>query len=953
MESFRDTLGILSCNSIDSTQQNHEKEHYALYRPVLSRLKSIKTEKYEAKMNNIKANCLDQLVERTKETMPNKEALSTCAKDASGRGQGCVFMAYDVYNQECSRNHGIDRGNDSEFFMNKSANPQAPMTPLDRPKTKGRRETRRRSERTDGDRELSESPEQLLRRRARRFPKSSLLDNPDGPPVWSDTNSQEANEEGVFDAMADADASVMSLRDYRLALFRNNSELRDVPYSRLSNALSELQLQDEAVQCLYDDLSHAKQCLNETKLKLKKKKQKMKQQNASLLDVRAKLVTEKQCLHYKLQKESEANTMLKDKLTSLQSEVSRLRSHVQRTKSDLEETSSKLMEDCGNEETSKVSNLGLTISKENTSVIKSIKAQIADLEHHLEIERTQENRSVSSHYDRSGILRLQGYLEKAENQLHDVTTVQSKTMNEIREELSQSEEALRFASAREEVLSKELEDTIVESLQLDEKNGLHEKEFSIGTEFSSQQVHEKLRHCKKEADELKNEISRLSQKVAEETHRAQLEATQRIKDRQEFESKLMEKGKENRSFQDIITSLERRLAKAEEDAKLRTFSLEKEKEKDKEKQTSPQSIIESNYIVQGETQFRSELQALRCKLQRPSLGGSETLEKSPSPYSKLDHSQNRTPVMLTNITAAELQRELNGTGTKKVKDGGGNLEDKVGYLENQLQLAEKKIKQEHLRAEEEQRMAVETEAERLDEIARLKVELEMAKSSTATKIAVDYLASRRDISDSQFHQCDETASVRFDSEMDKPSRTIQTCATIDEIIEESPQLMNSSASGSSNDSSRSKTYSPEGSILPTDHKIPNSPLSPPQLRYVTSPPSNGTVLFNVAEEQDDLICTQDFNKSPRKTTNRQINIKNIQRRFSESADHFSATKTKFEQLKNPQDNRRDEQGMVAESPHTLARSVISNTESVLKSYSTKIEFDDKHGHITPPRSFDF
>lgn len=929
MESFRDTLGILSCNSIDSTQQNHEKEHYALYRPVLSRLESIKTEKHEAKINNIKANCLDPLAERTKETMPDKEAVNTCAKDASGRGQGCVFMAYEVYNQECSRKHGIDRGNDSEFFLNKSANPQAPMTPHDRSKTKGRRETRRRSELTDGDREPPESPEQLLRRRARRFPKYSLLDNPDGPPGWSDTNSQEENEEGVFDAMVDADASVMSLRDYRLALFRNNSELRDVPYSRLTNALSELQLQDEAVQCLYDDLSHAKQCLNETKLKLKKKKQKMKQQKASLLDVRAKLVTEKQCLHYKLQKESEASTMLKDQVTSLQSEVSRLRSHVQRTKSDLEETSSKFMEDCGNEETSEASNLDLNISKEKVSAIESLKAQIADLEHQLEKERTQENRLVYSHYDRSGILRLKGYLERAENQLHDVTTAQSESMNQIREGLPQSEKALRLASAREE----ELEDIIVES---------------------SQQTYEKLMHCKKEADELKNEISRLSQKVAEETHRAQLEATQRIKDRQEFEMKLMEKGKENRSFQDIIISLEKRLAKAEEEAMLRTFSLEKEKEKDREKQTSPQSIIESNYIVQGEeTQFRSELEALRSKLQLPSPGENETLENTPSPYSKLDDSQNQTPVMLTNITAAELQREFNGAGTKKVKEGGGNLKDKVAYLENQLHLAEKKIKQEHLRAEEEQRMAVESEAERLDEIARLKVELEMAKSSTATKIAVDYLASRLDSSDNQFCQSDETTSVRFDSEMDKLSRTIQTSTTVDEIIEESPQLMNSSASGYSKASSKSKIYSPEGSILHTDHKITTSPLSPPQLRYMTSPPSNGTVLFNVAEEQDDLIYTQEFNKSPRKTTNKQINAKNIQRRFSESADRFSATKTEFEELKNPRNNSKDEHGMVAESPHTLARSVISNTESVLKSYSAKIEFDDKNRHSTPTRSFDF
>eukprot|EP00547_Thalassionema_nitzschioides_P017872 CAMPEP_0194240050 /NCGR_PEP_ID=MMETSP0158-20130606/6343_1 /TAXON_ID=33649 /ORGANISM="Thalassionema nitzschioides, Strain L26-B" /LENGTH=1064 /DNA_ID=CAMNT_0038974685 /DNA_START=44 /DNA_END=3238 /DNA_ORIENTATION=- len=1009
MDSSPDTIRVITCNSIDSIQHNCEEEQNTVYRPVLSRLKSIRTEEYKAKMNDVKVNCLNPLVERTKQVMPNKEQVKSFTHEASERGQGCVFMAYEAYNQQCSSGKGIHRGDDSDFFINNSANPQAPMTPQDRLQNKGRRSTRGRREATDGVREQPESPEQILRRRARRFPKASLLDNPEGHPVLPDTNSLEANEAEVFDAIADTDASVMSLRDYRLSMFHVNSEVRDVPQSRLSNALSELHLQDEAVQGLYDDLTHTKHCLAATKLKLKDKKQKMKNQNASHLDVRAKLVSEKQCLHQKLQKESEANSLLKDKVTSLQSEVSRLRSHVQSTKSDLEETSIKLMEDWRKEESSWTSRLGSSDSVDNAEVVNSLRAEVADLEHRLDLQRMFENRLVSPDSDRSEVLRIRGYIEKTENDvggLKHVTAVPSRNIEEMREALVKSEDALRLAREREKVLWKELEDTklIVESLQQNTeiRRGvntvearqlkLHQEKLTEHAEVSRQQIDEELKQCKKEADELRDEIHRLSNKVAEEAHRTQDEASKRIKDQKEFETKLAEKGKETRSFQEIILSLEKRLAKAEEESKKHEHPPEKQEST--QRQIAPESFIEPSWGVEDDSQFQTEVELVRGKLQT-ALSGTLDIEKSNSKCLELEHSNAEKQAMRTEITKTGMQIGSHEADLK-MEEGGGDLEDKVIYLENQLELAGKKVKEELSRAEEEHRMAVETDAERLNEIARLKVELEMANSSRVTKVAVDYLSSRLDLSEIELKKCDKTASEKFVSEMKKLRKSIHTSSSLDEIVEDSPSLMSSSASCSSNDSYRSTHYKSLEGQVPTKHKVPTSPLSPPQLRYLRSPPSNGTRLFNVAEEEDDLVCSQYLDKSTRRMTSRQVNVKNFQRQFSDSNESLPfIEKNKFDEVQIKNDKTREEKdaikssvarvlndlslhpvsypsmeplkeslkdishaftsavknGMVPDTPHTMARSAISNTEVVLKHYSTDTEFDNNEDHKTPPRYF--
>jgi chromosome segregation ATPase len=200
-----------------------------------------------------------------------------------------------------------------------------------------------------------------------------------------------------------------------------------------------------------------------------------------------------------------------------------------------------------------------------------------------------ENRPLVSHdYDQSDVMRLKAHLERAEVELlrlkdaQDLrTTALDPAAKELKAALAASEEALRIARKKEQVLAEELEDTkaILASLEASSRSKHHEslaevqsRSSRIGlleseAEKAQKRADEALELCRLEAEELRSEIRRLSHELDDEISRSHHEALwERLKERLEFEFTLEEKEEEGKSFAERIKKLEASLAKAEREA---------------------------------------------------------------------------------------------------------------------------------------------------------------------------------------------------------------------------------------------------------------------------------------------------------------------------------------------------------------------------------------------------
>ena len=797
-------LGILNC----STPVNAaESERFATYQPDASDFRR-KTITFQ----DAKEGCFNPMVAHTKmeqEKFPSKEKLKSCLTSRKDQAQDCANGTYGMYLDSCgAENH---RGGNEEFFMNPGANPQAPHSPIKAPQdldesravSRGRNKTReaRSLRRVD-------SIENTTRTRSSfRFPKVALADDPFLSSPLSSSNVQDFEEDAasILDIppvdIPPVGNTQSALRDYRLSLLFNSDKIAQVlRRSTSSPALNELELHDGTVGDLNEDLLQNKEELTSMQVQLKHNETSAVKHQTAITDLKSKFVTEKQDLHDRLQRESEENSKLYKKLSSLQLEVSQLHSNLRSTKSELKKTSTKWVEESRNEVTSKVSGRSADLSVEDTALVVTLRSEISDLKNQLDNARMYENRTVDSReYDHSDVMRLKSHLERAEVELLRLKEVQMAAVpdtatEELKAALEKSEEALLLAAEKEQMLAEELEDTqaVIASheassltrhnVSLLEAQGLKERLGKLEDEAEKAQktADEALELCRVEADELRLEIQRLSQALEEETHRALCEASERVKGRLEFEYKLEKKDEEGKSFEEKIKKLEASLATAEKEAlSISVQSTERSVKRKLESGTSrgcvspvlllepygrdigiaqimpgverlqqdlrtketEESILKAELALLSDKVRSAEATASKVQVQADSVT-KEAETKSADRERELKELRAQLAEQTTKSNKTNQEREHFQDEFEKLKQREHNLENEMSTLKSRLESAETKVNNEMFRAEEERRMAVETDAERLEEISRIKAELQRAKTVQTSPDAMDELVSR-------------------------------------------------------------------------------------------------------------------------------------------------------------------------------------------------------------------
>jgi hypothetical protein len=721
----------------------------------------------------------EKFIEGTKKVQDTM--VNSCLQTRKVQLQDCTTGAFDFYRDSCGI--GNHRGDDEEFFMNHSSNPQAPDSP-------------KRVSTKDLDLRQADSTEDTIRKRSLRYPEAALVENPDTKFLNADNDNNSIGEDAasILD-IPPAEDTPTALRDYRLSLlFQDDAATTPlVPLSRLSRALNELDLQDLTVDDLHEELLLNKEVLAKAQGELKNYDMIAKKQQIAITDLKAKFVADKQSLHDRLQRESEENSKLQTKLSALQLEVSQLRSNLRSAKCELTKSSNKWMEESRNEVTSRASGRSADLSVEDSALVASLRSEISDLKEQLESARMHENRSVrSQEYDDTDVMRLKSQLERAEVELlrlKDARVLQAAlpdtAAEELRAALAHSENALRIANKKEHMLSEELEDTkaILASLEISSRAHhdeslleIRDLKLRIGTleqeaEKAQRSAYEALELCRAEADELRSEVQRLLRALDEETNRAHREASERTKERLEFEYKLDKSEEKEKSFAEKIKKLEECLAKAEREAIPSSVTSEDRALKIQ----SERADVEKALV---EKQVASELgrlqRNLRSKEEEEALLKAKVKQLAVKVQDAEAHAamvQNQAICLTKEVTvkSSEMERDLNSlkaqlaeetakaAATKKEREGfeaelqdvmnrEASLKKEMNVLKSKLESAETKMNDEMFRAEEERRMAVETDTERVQEINRLKAELRQAKMYNATPEAMSKVVTPDDFS---------------------------------------------------------------------------------------------------------------------------------------------------------------------------------------------------------------
>jgi hypothetical protein len=897
------------------------REQFAVYEPDLSafrpmsatptrnraprirtpqRSRSFSAKDVQEGLQEVREGCINPLVAKTKEAMPSEDQVRTFTKNGQGHVFDCATKAIDLYQGACS--NGDHRGDDAEFFMNvqDGANPQAPQSPGPPPRTVAFDGNYSKSKGRGMSRDEM-STEDSIRSRNLRYPDASLVENPVNSLSVSDTNEQEALEEdaaSILEMTPNKSDDPQSLRDYRLSLFRNDTESHAVPLSRYSRALQELDHQDGTVGELTEGLIEARESLKKTKKMLKEKDSATKKQQTAVTDLRAKFVTDKQALHNRLQRESEENFKLQTKLSSLSLEVSRLRSNLRCAKTDLKKTSNKWVEESRNEEISKSSGRSSMVIADDTVLVALLRSEIEELKDQLEEVRIDESRTVAiADYDSSDVLRLKSHLERAEVELRRLKdaslfkpAVDKNATEELKAALAKSEESLAFAAEKEKSLAQELDDTkaIIAALEQSHRARNNESVLDVqalkqrlgrlesGAEQARQSADRELRECRMEAEELREDMVRLAEALAEETHRARVEASERVKERMQYEYELEKSAEQRLSFLQKITNLEESLAKAEEDAATRKVAIVKveqdamtqivKRKLDRlgsvihEVQTQGRSVMtfqlpaaqpgvealfyqkkreeeESPLKAEGATLSdklrRAEKIAIRAKGEAMLLL-KDTKAQSDEKERELEDLKSQLEQQTLKSGETEKEREFNQFELDKLTERERSLGREMKELKSKLKYAEDRVKREVFRAEEERRMAAETDTEHVSDIYRLKEELELAKRGTSSPTAVESLVSKIHMAEAELEKYRMNSSFESDINEIDPLTALKNArgllekngiTSLNSSYEDAPSFI------SSPDSSISSLDASQSTVA-TSNKA--SPLKMPSARSLAS-----------------------------------------------------------------------------------------------------------------------
>ena len=553
-----------------------------------------------------------------------KQARSTSCQSAESKLKGCISVTaekkrhfetcavatLDRYEEECrprrvrSRNRGVD----SDFFVDaktkQTENVHHHILSVDSSLTSA---TSTMEPEILEKISVVESCEDTMRKRSRRFPDAELTSNPNdsrSEEMICQTPVQEEQELATID-----DETPMGLRELRLRLFQKNHEEVTVPKARLSRALTELTIQDEAITSLQRELEEATNALQKSHLTLMEKEGIAKSYQETLNNIKAEAEQERKNLEEKLLIVTAENSKLQSKVALLQTEASRLRSALRLSKADLAKHSLRWAETRESEDYRSQSPLLSTESGKHSNSVESAllmarKAEVLTLKSQLEIAQTTQSKAQAvgttpktlspnriradspgtSHASpRSDVSRLRIRLSRTEHELRELKAKEnafnslssvSQVENEMREALAKAREEAAYASAKEEQLRQALESSMEkqewnkteEYIKLSAKNK-HLTQHLAEAQGEAQRVHSKaiseLNELRREADELTREVTMLTEKLAEAKEESKREASERVKDRLEFTSKLQLSNQSNQALSDAVETLKGKLAKAE------------------------------------------------------------------------------------------------------------------------------------------------------------------------------------------------------------------------------------------------------------------------------------------------------------------------------------------------------------------------------------------------------
>ena len=454
---------------------------------------------------------------------------------------------------------------------------------------------------------IVQSCEDTMRKRSRRFPDAELTSNPNdsrSDEMICQTPVQEEQEFATID-----DETPMGLRELRLRLFKKNHDEKTVPKARLSRALTELTIQDEAITSLQRELEEATTALQKSQLTLVEKDAIAKSYQETLNNLKAEAQQEKKNLEAKLLVVTVENSKLQTKVTLLQTEASRLRSALRLSKADLAKHSLRWAETKESEKyRSQSPLLSAELNKQSNAVESAMlmarRAEVLTLKSQLEIAQTTksnneavgtasktpspnrirpESPSTTNASSRSDVSRLRIRLSRTEHELREMKAKEnafnssshvSQAEQDLKEALAKARDEVAYASGKEEQLRQALESSMEKLKRY--KTEDHTKlsvenkyltQHLVEVQNEAQRVHFKatgeLNKLRLEADDLKREVAMLTEKLSDAREESMREASERVKDRLDFTSKLQLSNQSNQALSDAVESLKEKLAKAE------------------------------------------------------------------------------------------------------------------------------------------------------------------------------------------------------------------------------------------------------------------------------------------------------------------------------------------------------------------------------------------------------
>ena len=738
-------------------------------------------------------------------TTEKKRQLNSCAVDT-----------FNIYENECEsrrRFRGRNRGADRAFFVDAvtEAASEAPVV-INKVHSIASSLTSATKESTiEVEEKLSPAGpcEETIRERTRRYPDAALIKNPIDARLEEMIRQSPVEEDPEFiPASLTEDESPKGLRQLRLQLFQNNHNDATVPKARLSRALTELSIQDGAILNLQQELNNVSGALDKSQETIRETEEITQRHEKALNDLKTLAEQERRSLEIKLLSETEENAKLHGKVNALQVEMSRLRTALRTSKTDLAKQSQRWTETRAVADNRSDARLSFTDTNEPSSPIESailtaLKAEVIQLKSQL--ANVTASQSIASNVDtspnipsptrsqspgdrnassRTELVCLRLKLSRAEHALSNLKSKQQtlKSSNsvdqvekELVEALAKSREETARAVAKEGELRKSLDSTMTElenikKFLIDESKKASADRTNLSSrlafaqeeaERASSKAMEELNELRNDAEELRIEVTTLTEQLTEARQEAKNVADERASEKAEFVSKLHLSSKANQALSDAVEKLKAKVARAEVAAdespatenEISDYSQVRRNVKrridDEVMSEEINSLSESPSIktliaqleeTRGhERSLRGEVFVLKGLLKQAearvldvNMGtniNDKTLDKTEQTLSS--QVDKLSAILASHESRAMIATEVQDVGVLKARETA--LDAEVMFLRACLESAEAEIKEEKARAEVERGIAKGNELKMREEMKKLELEIENSHDKKAER----------------------------------------------------------------------------------------------------------------------------------------------------------------------------------------------------------------------------